>query len=97
MSTAVTQSTVDQERESLKAQIEALKAKNLELLKQERAQFRLQVSSKGGISVYGMGRFPVTLYREQMERFLAHAEDIKAFIKANESSLKTKPAPTIVK
>jgi hypothetical protein len=48
------------------------------------------VSEKGGLSVYGLGRFPVTLYKEQWIKLLALADDIQAFIKENEGKLKTK-------
>ena len=47
-------------------------------------------SEKGGASVYGLGRFPVTLYQEQWTKFLDMADDIRAFIQSNEASLKTK-------
>ena len=50
----------------------------------------LKVSVKGALSLYGMGRFPVTLYREQWERVLTAAPEIRAFIKANDAMLKTK-------
>jgi len=50
----------------------------------------MKVSEKGGLSVYGLGRFPVTLYRGQWERLLAITEDIKAFIVANDSQLAVK-------
>ena len=50
-----------------------------------------KVSEKGAISVYGLGRFPVTLYRGPMERLLAASDDIKAFIAANDKLLATKP------
>jgi hypothetical protein len=50
----------------------------------------LKVSEKGGVSLYGMGRFPVTLYKEQWLRVLANAADIEAFIRENDSKLKTK-------
>jgi hypothetical protein len=50
----------------------------------------MKVSEKGALSVYGMGRFPVTLYKEQWLRLLAMAEDIKAFIEANNDHLKSK-------
>lgn len=83
--------TTQQTREQLEKEIAALKAEKAVLLAQERAAFSLRVSEKGGISVYGMGRFPVTLYREQMEKFLAHSDEIKAFIAANASNLKTRP------
>lgn len=50
----------------------------------------IKIAEKGGISVYGLGRFPVTLYFEQWERLLAFGESIRGFIKANRSQLKTK-------
>jgi len=50
----------------------------------------MKVSEKGALSVYGMGRFPVTLYKEQWLRLLAMAEAIKAFIEAHDAQLKTK-------
>jgi hypothetical protein len=51
---------------------------------------RLKVSEKGGVSVYGLGRFPVTLYKEQWLKLLDMADDIRAFISANEAELKSK-------
>lgn len=51
----------------------------------------LKVSEKGAISVYGLGRFPITLYRGQMERLLDHAPAIRAFIEANAATLSVKP------
>lgn len=77
-------------REELQAQIEALKAQNLELLKEERATFRMKVSEKGAISVYGFGRFPVTLYKEQMETLIKHVPDIQKFIAEHVGQLKTR-------
>lgn len=50
----------------------------------------MKVSEKGALSVYGMGRFPVTLYKEQWLRLLAMADEIKAFIEANDANLKSK-------
>ena len=50
----------------------------------------LKVSEKGGVSVYGLGRFPITLYKEQWAKLLDMADDIRAFIKENDSKLKTK-------
>ena len=50
----------------------------------------MKVSEKGGLSVYGLGRFPVTLYKEQWTKLLDMAEDIKAFLKENDSRLKSK-------
>ena len=50
----------------------------------------MKVSEKGGLSIYGLGRFPVTLYKEQWTRLLDMADDIRKFIAANDSALKTK-------
>jgi hypothetical protein len=50
----------------------------------------IKVSSKGGVSVYGLGRFPVTLYKSQWDKLLGQATEIRAFIKANESKLAVK-------
>ena len=50
----------------------------------------MKVSEKGAVSIYGMGRFPVTLYKEQWLKLLGMADEIRAFIAANEAQLKTK-------
>ena len=76
--------------EEMKAEIDRLKAKNEALVKSSSAQVSLKVSQKGGISVYGLGRFPVTLYKEQWEKLLAMTDSIKAFIVENEHLLKKK-------
>ena len=74
----------------LKAELERLKAEN-ERLKGERGRSTgLKVSEKGGVSVYGLGRFPVTLYKEQWAKLLDMADEIRAFIKENDARLKTK-------
>ena len=72
-----------------------LKAKVAELEKQaqggrKRGAIDFKVSEKGGVSVYGLGRFPVTLYYEQWIRLLDHADQIKAFMEENKSRLKMK-------
>ena len=72
------------------AEIERLRAENERLKKARDARLTMKVSEKGALSVYGMGRFPVTLYKEQWLRLLAMAEDIKAFIEANNHNLKSK-------
>jgi len=55
---------------------------------------RMKVSEKGAVSVYGMGRFPVTLYKEQWLKLLDMSDEIRTFISANESQLKTKEKPS---
>lgn len=76
--------------EDLQSELERLRAENESLKKAGRSKLAMKVSEKGALSVYGMGRFPVTLYKEQWLRLLAMAEEIKAFIAANDASLKTK-------
>ena len=74
----------------LKAELEKLKAENEALKARGSRSISLKVSEKGGLSVYGLGRFPVTLYKEQWEKLLAMTEEIKAFIVENTGKLKTK-------
>jgi hypothetical protein len=76
--------------EDLQSELERLRAENESLKKAGRGKLAMKVSEKGALSVYGMGRFPVTLYKEQWLRLLAMAEEIKAFIAANDASLKAK-------
>jgi hypothetical protein len=76
--------------EDLQSELERLRAENERLKKAGRGKLAMKVSEKGALSVYGMGRFPVTLYKEQWLRLLAMAEEIKSFIEANDASLKTK-------
>jgi len=79
--------------EDLKAELERLKTENDRLKNQRNRGVGLKVSEKGGVSVYGLGRFPVTLYKEQWTRLLDMAEEIRSFIKENEEKLKTKGDP----
>jgi hypothetical protein len=74
----------------LKAELERLRAENEQLKNKSVRGVSLKVSEKGGLSLYGMGRFPVTLYKEQWRRILAMAPEIEAFIEKNESQLKSK-------
>jgi hypothetical protein len=76
--------------EELQAEIERLRAENEALKKPARGQMSLKVSEKGALSVYGLGRFPVTLYREQWEKLLAMADQIRQFIHDNTHLLKKK-------
>ena len=76
--------------EDLKAQVERLQAENAALKKGATTGIRMKVSEKGGVSVYGMGRFPVTLYKEQWLKLLNMSDEIRAFIAENEARLKAK-------
>jgi hypothetical protein len=76
--------------EELRAEIERLKAENDQLKKPMRGSMSLKVSEKGALSVYGLGRFPVTLYREQWEKLLGMADPIRQFIQENDHLLKKK-------
>jgi hypothetical protein len=76
--------------ESPEAELARLRAENEALKDRARKGINLKVSDKGGVSVYGLGRFPVTLYKEQWLRLLDMADEIRAFIRENEARLKTK-------
>jgi hypothetical protein len=76
--------------EEMKAELERLRAENERLKQRPAKAISLKVSEKGGVSVYGLGRFPVTLYKEQWAKLLDMADEIRAFIKDNDSKLKTK-------
>ena len=76
--------------DDIQAELARLRAENEALKKTSSKGLSLRVSEKGGLSVYGLGRFPVTLYKEQWIKLLDMADDIRTFIQANEASLKTK-------
>jgi hypothetical protein len=76
--------------QDLKAELERLRKENEALKKEASSSIRMKVSEKGAVSIYGMGRFPVTLYKEQWLKLLYMTDDIRAFIAANEAQLKTK-------
>jgi hypothetical protein len=76
--------------EDLQAELQRLRAENERLKKSGRSNLGMKVSEKGALSVYGMGRFPVTLYKEQWLKLLAMGDEIKAFIEANQDTLKSK-------
>ena len=77
--------------DDLRAELERLKAENEALKSQRGRSTGLKVSEKGGVSVYGLGRFPVTLYKEQWIKLLGMADEIRAFIKTHDAELKAKP------
>ena len=76
--------------EDLKAELEKLRAENAALKKTTSNALHMKVSEKGALSVYGLGRFPVTLYKEQWLRLLDLNDDIRTFIQNNDSQLKSK-------
>lgn len=76
--------------ENVESELARLRAENEALKARAQKNVHLRVSEKGGVSVYGLGRFPVTLYKEQWLKLLAIADEIRAFIRENEGQLKTK-------
>lgn len=76
--------------ENVESELTRLRAENETLKARVQKGIHLRVSEKGGVSVYGLGRFPVTLYKEQWVRLLSMADEIRAFIRENEARLKTK-------
>jgi hypothetical protein len=76
--------------ENLKAELERLKRENASLKKGSSKGVSMKVSEKGGLSVYGLGRFPVTLYKEQWLKLIDLVEEIRGFIESHESELKSK-------
>jgi hypothetical protein len=81
---------MSQSDDEMRRELERLKAENEALKAKERRGVRLQVSEKGGVSLYGMRRFPVTFYKEEWERILGMADEIGAFIREHAAELKTK-------
>lgn len=80
--------------EDLRVELERLRAENLQLKSRAQRGISMKVSEKGGLSVYGLGRFPVTLYPEQWAKLLDLAPEIRAFIEENRSRLKWKAVDT---
>jgi len=76
--------------DELKAELARLKEENERLKARSVRGTSLKVSEKGALSVYGLGRFPVTLYKEQWQKLLAMTDDIRAFLKENDAQLKSK-------
>jgi hypothetical protein len=79
--------TAEQRLARLEAENKALRE---QIEQRKTGQLRLKISEKGGLSVYGLGRFPVTLYKEQWVRLLDYSEEIKKFLQANDQQLKAK-------
>ena len=78
------------ESPDMQAELERLRAENEALKKTKEKGLSLKIGEKGGLSVYGLGRFPVTLYKEQWLRLLDMSDEIRGFIRDNGDKLKTK-------
>ncbi|HUA08865.1 MAG TPA: hypothetical protein VMA98_06285 [Candidatus Acidoferrales bacterium] len=78
------------DKDALEAELERLRSENERLRRSRSSDISLKVSEKGGVSLYGLGRFPVTLYKEQWLKLLSIADEIKAYIIENEDRLKSK-------
>ena len=76
--------------DNTQSELDRLKAENERLKRAASRGITIKVSEKGGVSVYGLGRFPVTLYKEQWTKLLDMADDIRVFIRENEAALKSK-------
>jgi hypothetical protein len=76
--------------DDLQAEIARLRAENERLKDQRQTRVSLKVSEKGGLSLYGLGRFPVTLYKEQWTKLLEMADEIRDFLRVHDAELKTK-------
>ncbi len=77
--------------EDLKAELERLRRENESLKKGATRGVSIKVSEKGGVSVYGLGRFPITLYQEQWLKLLDMTDELRDFIRDHKSELKVKP------
>jgi len=76
--------------EEMQAELARLQAENAALKSRSSRAVSLRVSEKGGVSVYGLGRFPVTLYKEQWQKLLDMSDDIRAFLREHDAELKAK-------
>jgi hypothetical protein len=76
--------------EDVQAELARLRAENETLKQRRNSAISMKVSEKGAVSVYGLGRFPVTLYQEQWTKLLGLADEIKVFIEENKPKLKVK-------
>jgi hypothetical protein len=83
-----------EERDDVESELARLRAENQQLKTQQRSSGTLtfKVSEKGAVSVYGLGRFPVTLYQEQWDKLIGRIDDLKRFLEENRDRLKKKEA-----
>ena len=79
-----------QSMDEMLKELARLQAENEALKQRPGKALTCKVSEKGAVSVYGLGQFPVTLYKEQWPRLIAFIPELEAFIKANEGKLRTK-------
>ncbi len=87
MSIEQTREQIAAKQAALEAELAALRGENAKLRSQENSVFRMKVTEKGGVSVYGLGKFPTTLYPGQWDIVFGHQDDIKAFMLANKTQL----------
>jgi hypothetical protein len=76
--------------EDVSAELERLREENARLKARQERNVALKVSQKGALSVYGLGRFPVTLYKEQWSKLLGMADEIREFLREHDAELKAK-------
>ena len=76
--------------EDMKQELERLRNENAALKQGAAKGISMKVSEKGGLSIYGLGRFPVTLYKEQWKKLLDISDDIRAFLAEHDAELKAK-------
>ncbi len=76
--------------DEMRAELERLRKENESLKKGASRGVSLKVSEKGGLSVYGLGRFPVTLYKEQWTKLLGLSDEIRTFLREHDAELKSK-------
>jgi hypothetical protein len=76
--------------EDLRAELERLRKENESLKKGAAKGISMKVSEKGGLSIYGLGRFPITLYKEQWTKLLDMSEEIRSFLVTHDAELKAK-------
>ena len=76
--------------QDIQSELDRLRAENAALKQKRNTSVSMKVSEKGAVSVYGLGRFPVTLYQEQWSKLLALSDEIKTFIEENKEKLKVK-------
>lgn len=78
--------------QNAQTELERLRAENARLKQGQDRELSFKVSVKGALSVYGLGRFPVTLYKEQWHRLLGRVDDLRAFLAAHDAELKSRDA-----